>query len=75
MARHLTVTRLDDEAGGVVVRVDAIAREGTDADVAKTGAWLQAHAMGVKCRFEANLGACGCTVCTVCAVYLWNTRF
>jgi len=51
----LRVTRLDDEhGGGVAVRVRKLAD--TDADVSKTGAWLQAHGGEVK-AFHAPYSA------------------
>ena len=60
VAEHLKVTRLDDEhGGGVAVRVKSLAWEGAEADVdvAKTGAWLQAHGGEVK-AFRALMSAC-----------------
>ena len=75
VAVHLTVTSLDDEhGGGVAVEVESLAREGAEADVdvAKTGAWLQAHGGEVK-AFEAMYSACGCAVCTVCVLCTCGT--
>ena len=72
VARHLKVTRLDDEhGGGVAVKVKSIVQEGAEADVdvAKTGAWLQAHGDKVK-EFGALLSAYGSVECTVCPVHL-----
>jgi len=60
VAGHLEVTRLDDEhGGGVAVKVGSLAFEvaEADVDVAKTGAWLQAHGGEVK-AFTAIAGAC-----------------
>jgi len=60
VGRHLEVERLHDEhGGGVAVKVAALAHEGADADVdvAKTGAWLQAHGGEVK-AFDASGSAC-----------------
>ena len=68
VVQHLEVTRFGDEhGGGVAVKVASLAEESADADVdvAKTGAWLQAHGGEVK-TFEAVASACGCAVCTVC---------
>ena len=72
VAEHLEVTSLDDEhGGGVAVEVASLAWEAeADVDVAKTGAWLQAHGGEVK-AFEASWSACA--VC-VCAVHLWNAH-
>jgi len=75
VAGHLIVTRLDDEhGGGVEVEVTSLARQGAEADVdvAKAGAWLQAHGGEVK-AFEAVVGACGCVVCTVCVLCTCGT--
>ena len=75
VAEHLKVTRLDDEhGGGVAVKVWSLAKEGVEADVdvAKTGAWLQAHGGEVK-AFEAVTGACGRAVCTVCVLCTCET--
>jgi len=65
VAEHLKVTRLDDEhGGGVEVEVASLAA--ADVDVAKAGAWLQAHGGEVK-AFEASWSACAvCTVCVLC---------
>jgi len=60
VARHLRVTRFDDEhGGGVEVEVASLAKQGAEADVdvAKAGAWLQAHGGEVK-AFKAIAGAC-----------------
>jgi len=68
VVQHLEVTRFGDEhGGGVAVKVASLAEESADADVdvAKTGAWLQAHGGEVK-AFRALMSACGCAVCTVC---------
>jgi len=75
VAEHLKVTRLDDEhGGGVAVKVASLARKGAEADVdvAKTGAWLQAHGGDVK-AFSAFDGACASTVCTVCVLCTCET--
>jgi len=54
--------------------VKSLAWEGAEADVdvAKTGAWLQAHGGEVK-AFEAIMGACGCAVCMVCVLCTCGT--
>ena len=60
VAEHLIVMRRDDEhGGGVAVKVWSLARKGAEADVdvAKTGAWLQAHGGEVK-AFDADWRAC-----------------
>jgi len=60
VAEHLKVTRLDDEhGGGVAVEVASLAWEAAEADVdvAKAGAWLQAHGGEVK-ALTASVGAC-----------------
>ena len=59
VGRHLEVERLDDEhGGGVAVKVASLAGKGAgaDADVARTGAWLQAHGSDVKAVY-ASCGA------------------